>query len=388
MASILMLATPVSGIPASRVAAAASRAWLDQRPHDEVMIQTISDGAPVWDWAASVGALRFEQSRNVSEALSTAGRELPVFATAAGDTLVLDYTREDDPSQIGVPGLSDVSSEDIATDLERARTGSFSRVAIVLPSPGRVTDGGRGLLSRLAGVQLDVPESGSGDAGGEESSLSPLAHAIRVARQRLTSEFPAMSVMTPRTQSLLGADGVAQNWIAAGLDPRTAQVRETELSAWAWDIADVAQAAALADEFTGEDRRYHAAGETQRLRVMHHPAAGALGGVGYVLLSLDVQPQDFGDFVFEKPDTRPSDRNDLVVYITGVLPAETPSTLVRASGLARDAAVPIVVVHGGEPMRRGDIPSMGLSGAYAYSRLDVSQLEATVTHAARIWALD
>ncbi|MCF2706494.1 hypothetical protein I6E29_04340 [Arcanobacterium haemolyticum] len=388
---VVLAASALPGIRAAQGTSLARESWQAVRPQDDVTALPVSDGIAM----PYVGSGIDDVVENDYECdLIELG--LPHerhFARGAGRMLVVDYT----DLLGGVPSESASTSEVIGRDLTWAYEQNYRDVYLVLPQFSTLTDLGYGLLSVCSDPQGERP-----DALDASSPANALAGAIESARALLASL--SITVLAPGTQRLLGLSGLARSSVRLGLDSHTAQDLEATLGNKA--DALVAALQLVTEKMPSSDLlQPHGSNSRSRQdlheRYLRAPYAGVGSGVALMLDILGARIFPVGDFVVrERIDVTDA---DLVVYISGHIADDLPSGLVTTIQLAQDVGIPVVLIYDSGALRRGELPNLGLHGAYelrphrAFADDDESdddlaslatRLENTVTKVARTWGWD
>jgi glycerate kinase len=294
-----------------QVAQALADGWQRARPDDSVLLSPLADGgegtleaiaaAGGWEWRTSNVLDPIRRSIDARWLRSTDGvRSVVEMAAGSG----LSRLRPDERDPLGATSVG-------TGQLIRAAIDAGAR-SIVLGIGGSATnDGGRGLLDGL----------GATNGGADLAGIDP-----RLAETEL---LVACDVTNP----LLGARGAAATYgPQKGATPAQVAEIDDRLAAF----ADRLRAA------TGRDER-----ET--------PGAGAAGGVGFALLSIQDRFRSFGlrpgvDLVMDATGFADKlGRADLVVSGEGRVDEQTAfgKTALGVAKRASAAGVPVVVVGGG-----------------------------------------
>lgn len=312
--SLTVLIAPDSfkgSLTSVQVARALADGWLRARPHDAVLLSPLADGgegtleaiaaAGGWDWQRAPVLDPIRRPIEARWLRSTdADRAVVEMAAASG----LSRLRPEERDPMGATSIG-------TGQLIRAAIEGGAR-SIVLGIGGSATsDGGRGLLEGLGG----------GSEGVAVGDLDP-----RLAETEL---LVACDVTNP----LLGPHGAAATYgPQKGATPDQVEELDRRLAAFADHLARA----------TGRDER-----ET--------PGAGAAGGVGFALLSIQDRFRAFAlrpgvDLVMEATgfDVKLS-RADVVITGEGRVDRQTAygKTALGVSRRASDAGVAVVAVGGG-----------------------------------------
>lgn len=294
------------------VARALAAGWGRGRPTDEVLLAPLADGgegtlvaieaAGGWEW----------QTAEVQDPLGrpTAARWL---RSAAGDRAVVELAEASGLSRVG-PGERDpVGAHTYGTGqvIEAVLNAGVRHVTLGIGGSA-TTDGGCGLLSAL-GLVFD-----------REVSLETLDSRLREVELAVASDV---------TNPLLGERGAAATYgPQKGATPDQVADLEKFLAAW----ADALEAATARHE-------------------RETPGAGASGGVGFGLLSIQDRFRSFAlrpgiDLVMEATgfDDKLA-RADLVITGEGRIDAQTAfgKTALGVAQRARGRGVPCIAVGGG-----------------------------------------
>ena len=327
---VALTCSPLPGLRAKENLAIARDAWLARRPQDEV------DGFPVSDGIAMPFA-----GSGADEVLVGAGAthvELGGpgerhFAHVDGASVLFDYTEVFDG--IPRPGRP-VSSRLIGADLAWAAAEGLTSVTIVLPVPGSLMDMGRGLLEALAG--------GHG--------ANNLASILEAARTTVASLH--IIAVVAREQPLLGLSGLARSWMVEGLDAVVAQEYERGFADTVAELSEAARALPSRSLLVGGS-------ESDPARNIY---AGAGAGTAFVLSLLGATIHPIGQLSVGNNVSRAINDADLLVCVTGHIGEDLPSSLLAGAEVAQNAGVPVVVVYDSGGIRKGELPGLGLNGAY------------------------
>ena len=341
---IALTCAPLPGLRAQESLAIARDAWLARRPQDEI------DGFPVSDGIAMPFA-----GSGADEVLVGAGAthvELGGpgerhFAHVDGASVLCDYTEVFD----GSPGPGrPASSRLIGEDLAWAATGGYTSVIIVLPVPGSLTDMGHGLLKALVGSPvLDSPS-----APGATSAQTPKSLASLLARAREAVASLHITVVVAREQPLLGLSGLARSWMVEGLDAVLAQEYERRFADTVAELSEAARALPSRSLLAS-------ASQPDPARNIY---AGAGAGTAFVIGLLGATIYPIGQLSVDNHVSRAIANADLLVCITGRIGEYLPSSLLAGTEVAQNAGVPVVVVYDSGGIRKGELPGLGLNGAY------------------------
>lgn len=382
---VVLAGSALAGIRPRETTAIAERSWTARRPSDSVTALPVSDGISM----PLVGSgIDDALSAPACDSIERGKPDVRRFALVAGDRFIFDYTTLYSgipDTSVAIPAEpmpelptanSSVSCENprsssamIGEDLAWAAKQGARDVVVVLPVPCSITDGGQGLIGALSNNR-------SGD----------LEEEIRIARQQLSDM--RLTVLAPREQRLLGLSGVARQWMNGGMEPGTAQTYERQLGQWVSEL--------------------HSIEPPNRASLMKAQAssrgiyAGVGSGVAYVLQILGAGVFPVGDATVLARLAEPIKDADLVVYICGDIDENLPSGLLSAISLAQGEGVPVVVVYDSGGLRKGELPNLGLNGAYELrpdrsfndepNKADVGTLENVlanmVARVARTWGWD
>ncbi len=345
---IALTCSPLPGLRAKESLAIARDAWLAKRPRDEIHSFPVSDGIAMPfagsgadEVLAGAGATHVE--------LGSPGQRH--FAYVAGASVLFDYTEVfDGIPQPGRPASSRLMGE----DLRWAVRAGLTSVTIVLPVPGSLTDMGRGLLEALTiGLTPADPTSLSSiDNATGNSSLRGCAAVLRAARDAVSSLH--ITVVVAREQPLLGLSGIARSWMAQGLDAVVAQTHERAFADVVAEMSDAARALPSRSLLAGS-------AESDPARNIY---AGAGAGTAFVLSILGAMIHPIGQLSIGPHVAREIDEADLLVCVTGQIGEDLPSSLLAGTEVALNAGIPVVVVYDSGGIRKGELPSLGLNGAY------------------------
>ncbi|KTF04892.1 MULTISPECIES: hypothetical protein [Trueperella] len=321
---VTLVCSALPGMGPRAVCERASAAWREVRPYDDVLALLTSEGAAVAH--AGTGLDDVVQSRHLSaRAVEVgAGAERRVHWVWDGGAMI------DLADSFSWNGRPEGSTAFLGADLLALRDAGARRIHVHLPDLMSPTDLGRGVLGELAGESL-------GDDG--------LGAALEAARAALRDM--ALTVTYPSDLPLLGVNGMARAWATRGFDGYRAQDFEREAGAW---IHELGQAA-------GASTRRSLVGADIDPRAGY---AGPGGGLGLMLQLLGASTSLVGDHLVAGhiPET------DLIVYVLGTIGVDLPSGLHAAARSGEEQGVPVVVLSDAAGMRKGELPRLGLHGAY------------------------
>lgn len=297
------------------VANALADGWHRARPNDEILLCPLADGGEGTLAAIEAAGGWTRQSTTVRDPL---GRLIAAtwLLSVDGSRAAVEMAEASGLSRVGVDDRDAIRATSVGTgDLLRAALDA-GVVGIMLGIGGSATtDGGAGLLTALgAATDRDIARC---DLSGLDPRLASVDLQV------------ACDVSNP----LLGVRGAAA-------------VYGPQKGATADDVADLD--ARLARYATGLDA---AAGRSER----ETPGAGAAGGVGYALLSIQDQFRSFAlvpgvDLVMNATDFDARlTRADLVITGEGRIDAQTAfgKTALGVARRAQSADVPCIAVGGG-----------------------------------------
>ncbi|MFT3942919.1 MAG: glycerate kinase [Ancrocorticia sp.] len=347
---VALTCSPLPGLRAKESLAIARGAWLGKRPRDEVHGFPVSDGIAM-PFAGSGADEVLVGARATHVELGRAGERH--FAHVDGASVLFDYTEVFD----GIPRPGRPSSSRlIGEDLAWAAAEGLTSVTIVLPVPGSLMDMGWGLLEALAAGPADptalANESrAAADAPGN-GQHGDRAAVLRAARAAVTSLH--ITVVVSREQPLLGLSGIARSWMAQGLDAVVAQTYERGFADVVAELSDAARTLPSRSLLLGTS-------EPDPARNIY---AGAGAGTAFTLSLLGAMIHPIGQLAIGPHIAREIDEADLLVCVTGHIGEDLPSSLLVAAQAAQNAGIPVVVVYDSGGIRKGELPGLGLNGAY------------------------
>ncbi len=382
---VALACAPLPGIRAREVARYARAAWERVRVHDEVRAFVASDGVA----CAFVGSgledvceeeeIRRSLPVRVVELGESSERR---FARLAGDRLLLDYTGILDLADSPAPGelRHPHSSALIGEDLAWAVKKGVRQVLLALPVLSSCEDLGFGLLQALVGGDSGKQESGAedhtksshishGDASGVRRITEPalwkqkeiLREKITQARMILTSLD--IVILAPGEQNLLGLSGVARARTfrdlgqadAQELEKRNGEIVSALLTALPESSPHKNQLLVHCEPQNGK--------KTARATFLDS-YSGVGSGIALILRILGARIFPVGDFSVRPRLAEISPPPDLLVYVAAHVGAELPSGLLSASRFAQEKGIPLVLVSESSGLRKGELPELGLHGAY------------------------
>jgi glycerate kinase len=302
-------------ITSGQVAQAIADGWRRARPDDEILLCPLADGgegtieaiavAGGWDWQETTVRDPLGRPIDAHWLLSVDGRQAAIeMARASGLSRLTSAERD------AVAATSVGTGELIAAAVDRGAT------SIVLAIGGSATtDGGAGLLSGLgATADRDAPTV-------ELDGLDPRLSEVD------------LQVACDVTNPLLGREGAAAIYgPQKGATPELVEELDDRLATFAGAM----------DEACGRSEQTT-------------PGAGAAGGVGYALLSIQDRFHSFAlrpgiDLVMDATDFNSRlGRADLVITGEGRVDAQTAfgKTALGVARHAQRAGVPCIAVGGG-----------------------------------------
>jgi glycerate kinase len=285
-----------------QVAEALAEGWLATRPDDDVLLCPLADGGEGTLAAIEAGGGWDARVARVRDPL---GREVSArwLASADGSRAVVEMAQASGLSLVAAGERDPIASTSVGTgELVGVAIDSGARHVTLGIGGSATTDGGRGLLDGLL--------AGGRDLTGVELEV-------------------ACDVSNP----LLGPDGAAAVYgPQKGASPADIMVLDARNAAWADEV---------------EAREGRSERET--------PGAGAAGGVGFALLSIQDRFGGFAlrpgiDLVMEATDFAARlARADLVITGEGRIDAQTGfgKTALGVARRAKAAGVPCIAVGGG-----------------------------------------
>ncbi|WP_182049076.1 glycerate kinase [Changpingibacter yushuensis] len=338
---VVLAGSALPGIRAAQTTRIAATAWEQMRPSDEIASWVVSDGISMPLVGSGLDDVLATAQSRVEERGSVDTRH---FALRTGNDVLLDYTT----LLAGVPAEGSPSSALVGHDLLWAVDSGVTHAILALPVPGSIDDMGYGLLASLARMQTHLLGSHSSQES-ELPAVPELATALAQAKERLGGL--RITLLAPSEQRLLGLSGVARSWMQRGIEPAVAQAAERRIGELASRVIEASahtrRTSLLADELTS--------------RGIY---AGIGGGLGFMFEALGASIFPVGDLTVRDRLTPDISNADLVVYISGAINDDLPSGLISALDQAKKVGVPVVVVYDSGALRKGELPSLGLNGAY------------------------
>jgi glycerate kinase len=327
------------------VARALAAGWSETRPRDHLMLAPLADGgegtleaiAAAGGWEARSASVRDPLGRPI---------EARWLASADGVRAVIEMAQASGLSRLAPAERDPVGATTAGTgELLAAALDSGARDIVMGIGGSATTDGGRGMLEALGARSLGPGRHGEG--------LDGLDERLATTRLRVACDV---------TNPLLGPHGAAATYgPQKGADEQQVAALDGRLAA----LADALDAA------TGRDER-------------GTPGAGAAGGLGYALLSIQDRFESFGlrpgiDLVMEA--TGFDDKlaaADLVITGEGRIDSQTAfgKTAFGVARRASAAGLPCIAVGGGVTVEGSAV--MGEVGAVA---VPVSEGPSTVEEA-------
>jgi glycerate kinase len=327
------------------VARALAAGWSETRPRDHLMLAPLADGgegtleaiAAAGGWEARSASVRDPSGRPI---------EARWLASADGVRAVIEMAQASGLSRLAPAERDPVGATTAGTgELLAAALDSGARDIVMGIGGSATTDGGRGMLEALGARSLGPGRHGEG--------LDGLDERLATTRLRVACDV---------TNPLLGPHGAAATYgPQKGADEQQVAALDGRLAA----LADALDAA------TGRDER-------------GTPGAGAAGGLGYALLSIQDRFESFGlrpgiDLVMEA--TGFDDKlaaADLVITGEGRIDSQTAfgKTAFGVARRASAAGLPCIAVGGGVTVEGSAV--MGEVGAVA---VPVSEGPSTVEEA-------
>lgn len=321
---VTLVCSALPGMGPQALLERAGEAWRAARPHDDVLAIPTSEGTVV----AHAGTGLDDVVRSLhpdSRAVDVGvGAQRRIHWLWDGGALV------DLAESFSWNGHPEGSTAFLGKDLRALHDAGARRIHLHLPQLMSPTDLGRGMLGELAG----------GSAAPAE--LGPSLEAARAALRDV-----ALTVTYPADLPLRGVNGMARAWAARGYDGYRAQEFEREVGAWVHDLERAARSSTRRS-LLGADVDARAG------------FAGPGGGLGLVLSLLGASMLPIGDALVAGriPHT------DLIVYVLGSIGVDLPSGLHAAARAGEEQGVPVVILTDAASMRRGELPRLGLHGAY------------------------
>lgn len=330
---VAIFSSALPGLGPQLVGERAGAVWRETRPTDVVDVYPISDGVVVDHVGTGLDevVVRFDPTASATQVDDAPRRiwwKLDSDAGALCDLAdSLTWSGTGDPRG---------STEFLGTDLRHLANSGVSRVFLHVPSLMRNSDGGVGLLSALSGVEFtgDVP------------SADELAQALEQARSVLGRMDLVVSY--DAEQPLTGVNGMARAWADRGFDAGSAQEAERTLGQLVTHLK-AAQARGAHRSLLGAEP------DSSR-----SPFAGVGGGLGMMLSALGARVRSIGELLV--PDL--SDDLDLCIYVCDAIGMDLPAGLSALTPRAEELGVPVVVVTDSSGLRKGELPKLGLHGAY------------------------
>lgn len=315
-----------------------SENWRAVRPADVVETFEVSAGQPrdlVGTGLAEITQARYPDLRAIERGGTANNPWHIIWISSARNHALIDLaevlTWDGQGSPLG-------SSAFLGKDLADLAGRGVRHLHINLPQLMRFSDAGQGILTELTGKQLD---------GADPLEVS---QAISVARETISQLTVYTTYSAP--VKLTGFSGMAHSWAEKGLDPQTAQQAQQELGQW---IAAVTRALEL----------------DNRLLLEAEPAprsayAGAGGGLAMMLEALRSRVLPIGTYLFGMhPEiNRAISQSELCCYVSGKIGINIPSPLTELSDRTSAHGIPLVLVADSAGMRKGELPNLGIHGAY------------------------
>ncbi|MDP9800181.1 glycerate kinase [Arcanobacterium wilhelmae] len=366
---ILLVASALGGIGPVAVAGRAQRAWFSVRPHDDVQIAPIAEG----DVVAHVGTGLDEVMEYINPELSSLqlGDEPRRIWWSGRNEWTIDLA-----NSLTWSGESDPrgSSDFLGADLDHLVMSGAHQIHVHVPTLMRHTDVGLGMLAHLAGQPVSTDPN--------ELSLALLTARRRLAGVRMILTYPSAMALT-------GLSGVARHW-EPKLGSRAALEAEREIG----EIAHALEAAQAQIS-----RKSLLAGSQPSTTSAY---SGVGGGLGLMFDLLGAQVRPLGSFLTRRGQGLGDEPYDLVVYVGDTIGVDVPSGVQTCVELASQEAAPVVVIFDRAGLRKGELPRLGLNGAYelredAYAEEETPidalamipiLLDEQVSRVARTWGWD
>ena len=322
-----------------QVARALGDGWRQARPADTILLCPLADGGEgTLEAIAAAGGWTWQTAR----ATDPLGRQVDArwLRSDDGSHAVVEMAEPSGLSRLAVDERDAVRATSVGTgELVRAALDAGAEHVVLGIGGSATTDGGAGLLAGLGGTtDRDGPVA---ELGGLDPRLAGVTMAV------------ACDVANP----LLGPTGAAAVYgPQKGATPELVRDLDGRLARWA-DVLD------------------RASGRQER----DTPGAGAAGGVGYALLSIQDRFAAFGlrsgvELLMEATDFGGKlAQADLVITGEGRIDASTAfgKTALGVARRAQAAGVPCIAVGGGvEP---AGIDALGAVGAIAMPVVETPQ---------------
>ncbi|MFC5280477.1 hypothetical protein ACFPGO_01105 [Arcanobacterium canis] len=365
---ILLVASALGGLGPVAVAGRAQRAWYTVRPNDDVLIAPIAEG----DVVAHVGTGLDEVMEYINPELTSVqlGDEPRRIWWSGRNEWTCDLA-----NSVTWAGQSDPrgSTEFLGADIDHVIMSGAHQIHVHVPTMMRHSDVGLGMLTYLAGQPVSTDP--------HELSLALLAARQRLAGVRLILTYPSAVTLT-------GLSGVARHW-------ERSIGQETALDAER-DIGTIAHNLQMAAE------------QISRRSLLSHtspvssPYSGVGGGLGFMFDLLGAQIRELGAFLAHRGQGLGGEPFDLVVYVGDTIGVDLPSGLRACADIGRQEAAPVIAILDRAGLRKGELPRLGLNGAYelrqdAYAEEETPidalamipiLLDEQVSRVARTWGWD
>ncbi|QTG76265.1 hypothetical protein [Trueperella pecoris] len=327
---IALISSALPGLGPLDVGALAAGAWREARPGDDVAVVPTSEGQPV----AHIGTGLEDVVRFRAEAADTidvpGGRRYVV----AGARAVIDLAEIMAWDGRGEPiGSTAFLASDISMLIDRGVTD----LHLHLPQLMKPTDLGLGLLGGLAGQEVSFDD--------EPGDLGQILHDARSAVRGLS-----LTATYAAGLPLLGVDGMARRWAALGYEAARAQEIEKKAGAWVHEFERAARHSTRRSLLAGGSDADSRAGY-----------AGPGGGLGMTASLLGATTRLIGDILVA---SCVGEEADLIVYVCDSIGVDLPSGLHAAVRCGQELGVPVVLLTDSAGMRKGEMPRLGLNGAY------------------------
>lgn len=300
-------------LSAVEAAAAISAGWVTGRPGDVVTPAPQSDGGPGF---VDVLTAAFGGEQRVDTVTGPLGAPVRATWLLHDGTAYLESAQACGLNLAGPPTPASALAATTAGvgDLLLAALRAGARAVVVGLGGSATTDGGRGALDRLGGLD---------------------------AARRLLADVDLVAA-TDVDNPLLGPDGAAAVFAPQkGADPRTVAILEERLTQWAARLhAETAASGPVAD--------------TQ-------PGAGAAGGLGAALFACGARRTSGAELVAEATHRRATIADsDLVVTGEGRVDEQTGRGKLVAvvAAEARDEGTPVIVLAGQSTLTGDDVAAL------------------------------
>jgi glycerate kinase len=338
---LIVAGAPLPTLRATEVTDTVFTAWRRVRPNDEITVIPTSDGVA----ESYVGSGLDDALMPLARQCRLGGPGESRFAHCDAGEILLDYTDVLD----GIPGPHSLTSRMVGSDLAWAvgRAG-VSRIYVALPATGCVSDGGLALAEALA--YPGATESVYGVRGEPRRPVAQREVSDWFARAASRVRNVDITVLAPEEQRLAGLAGIAHTWMMSGMPPDVAQQHGNELGAIA-EMIERTPGAARAITFIGA-------------RPSSHDAFSGVGGMGLALTALGGHVYLAGEVALRSRLAPLVDTADLIVYVCGAIGENLPSGLAVAAEEAARAGAAVVVIYETGALRKGELPRLGIHGAY------------------------